>query len=110
MDPDFYDKVYQVVKQIPFGRVTTYGAIAKFIGVKKASRMVGWALNNCKRDYIPAHRVVNRIGLLTGKASFPGENMMEDLLASEGVNVENNKVVDFKQLFWDPQILLKEFE
>ncbi len=109
MEAGFHDKVFQVVKQIPYGRVTTYGAIAKFLGVGKASRMVGWALNKSgyEKDFIPAHRVVNRIGLLTGKNAFPGEKMMEELLVSEGVKVENDKVLGFNDLFWDPDNLLK---
>ncbi|MCW3785790.1 MGMT family protein [Plebeiibacterium sediminum] len=112
MEPDFNDKVFEVVKQIPFGRVTTYGAIARFLGVSKSSRMVGWALNKCslRGDYIPAHRVVNRVGLLTGKAAFSSERVMEELLESEGVRIENDKVKGFDTLFWDPQELLKEFE
>jgi methylated-DNA-protein-cysteine methyltransferase-like protein len=112
MEPDFFNKVHQVVMQIPQGRVTTYGAIAKFLGVSKSSRMVGWALNNSRYsiDFIPAHRVVNRLGMLTGKAAFSGENTMEELLNSEGVKVESDKVVDFNTLFWDPVELLHEFE
>ncbi len=112
MELDFNEKVLEVVKQIPLGRVTTYGAIASFLGVSKSSRMVGWALNKSSYsgDYIPAHRVVNRVGLLTGKAAFSGENVMEELLESEGVRIENNKVKQFDKLFWDPQVLLSEIE
>ncbi len=112
MEPDFNTKVFEVVKQIPLGRVTTYGAIARFLGVAKSSRMVGWALNKCNNyiDYVPAHRVVNRVGLLTGKAAFQGENVMEELLESEGVKVEQNKVMQFESLFWDPQELMADFE
>ncbi len=109
MEPDFYSKVYQVVKQIPYGRVTTYGAIASYLGVSKASRMVGWALNKSSfdKDFIPAHRVVNRIGLLSGKKAFHGEKVMEELLNSEGVKVKEDRVLEFDRLFWDPHELLK---
>ncbi len=109
MEPDFYDKVFQVVKQIPSGRVTTYGAIAKMLGVGQASRMIGWALNKCgsEKEFVPAHRVVNRNGLLTGKNAFPGERMMQELLENEGVKVENDRVLMFKEIFWDPKDLLK---
>lgn len=100
----FFDRVYEVVKQIPRGRVTSYGAIANFLGASGSSRMVGWAMNNAsKKEDIPAHRVVNRNGLLTGKHHFPGTRVMEQMLKAEGVKVLNDKVVDFQQLFWDPQ-------
>jgi methylated-DNA-protein-cysteine methyltransferase-like protein len=101
-------QVYKVVRLIPYGRVTSYGAIAKCIGSPGASRMVGWALNNChtQHDYVPAHRVVNRIGMLSGKHHFRHENLMQELLESEGVVVENNKISDFKTLFWDPSVEL----
>ncbi len=104
MEADFFQQVYQVVKLIPYGRVTSYGAIARYLGTAKASRMVGWALNKCgsQEEHIPAHRVLNRNGMLTGKAAFQGEKVMEELLVSEGVKVVNDKVVDFKKLFWDP--------
>ena len=100
----FFSKVYQVVRKIPFGRVTTYGAIAKYIGSPGASRMVGWAMNNCHKvdETIPAHRVVNRNGILTGKHHFRHENLMQELLENEGVEVVNNKVTCFKTLYWDP--------
>lgn len=103
-DDNFFLQVYEVTKQIPEGRVTSYGAIAKCIGSPGASRMVGWALNSChtSEETIPAHRVVNRNGLLTGKHHFRHENLMQQLLESEGVKVEDDKVVDFKILFWDP--------
>lgn len=102
--PDFYMLVYQVVKQIPYGRVTSYGAIAKCLGTAQSSRMVGYALNNCHHleEPVPAHRVVNRNGLLSGKHHFDGPDVMQQLLESEGIEVENNKVVKFKELFWDP--------
>ncbi|MFP3860159.1 MAG: MGMT family protein, partial [Bacteroidales bacterium] len=96
-DETFFDKVYFVTKQIPPGRVTSYGAIAKFIGAPGAARMVGWALNNSKNkeEHIPAHRVVNRNGMLTGKSHFPGADVMKQLLENEGVIVKDDKVVDF---------------
>lgn len=103
-DDGFFSKVYEVSRKIPKGRVTSYGAIAAFIGAPGAARMVGWALNNCHSldEFIPAHRVVNRNGLLTGKHHFPGETLMADLLKGEGIKVENDKIVDFQKLFWDP--------
>jgi methylated-DNA-protein-cysteine methyltransferase-like protein len=103
-DDGFFSRVYEVTKLIPEGRVTSYGAIASFLGTRGSARMVGWALNNCHhlQDYIPAHRVVNRNGLLTGKHHFPGEYLMEELLESEGIKIEENKVVDFDKHFWDP--------
>lgn len=103
-DENFFEKVYEVTKIIPVGRVTSYGAIARYIGAPGAARMVGWALNNChnQEDYIPAHRVVNRNGLLSGKHHFRHPDLMQELLENEGVKVENDKIVDFKTLFWDP--------
>jgi methylated-DNA-protein-cysteine methyltransferase related protein len=102
--PDFYMLVYEVVKQIPYGRVTSYGAIAKCLGTAQSSRMVGYALNNCHHleEPVPAHRVVNRNGLLSGKHHFDGPDVMQQLLESEGIEVEKDKVVKFKELFWDP--------
>lgn len=101
---DFFTKVYEVVKMVPPGRVTSYGAIARYLGTPGASRMVGWAMNTChsSEDYIPAHRVVNRNGLLTGKHHFDTPLAMQELLESEGVEVENDKVKDFDILFWNP--------
>jgi methylated-DNA-protein-cysteine methyltransferase-like protein len=100
----FFGQVYQVVRLIPYGRVTNYGAIARYLGSAQSSRMVGWALNSCHSlpEFIPAHRVVNRIGLLTGKTHFGGSNVMQQLLESEGVEIENNRVTKFNELFWDP--------
>ncbi len=100
---NFYQKVLQIVKQIPVGKVTTYGHIAAYLGNKRSARMVGWVLNQQKynRD-IPAHRVVNRKGLLTGKIHFEGQNMMQNLLESEGVKVIDNQVVDFEKYLWIP--------
>ena len=101
---NFFQRVYGVVKQIPYGRITTYGAIAEYLGSKRSARMVGWALNSTKYklDNIPAHRVVNRSGLLTGKRHFGGNNTMQNLLESEGVQIENNKIVNFDRYFWKP--------
>jgi len=103
----FFKKVYDVTKLIPFGRVTSYGAIAKYLGTPRSARMVGWALNASHLDdSIPAHRVVNRNGLLSGKHHFKGSNLMQQLLENEGVEVDNNHIVNFKMLFWDPNINL----
>lgn len=100
---DFFIQVYEVVRLIPKGRVTSYGAIAKVLGTPKSSRMVGWVMNNAHSDpSIPAHRVVNRNGLLTGKMHFATPTTMEELLKAEGVKVINDKVQSFDQCFWDP--------
>lgn len=100
---DFFLSVWDVVRCIPYGRVSTYGAIASYIGSPQSSRMVGWAMNaSHSKPGIPAHRVVNRNGMLTGKHHFFSSTAMEDLLRSEGVEIENNRVVDFGSLFWDP--------
>lgn len=103
-DDGFFTRVYDVTRLVPYGRVTSYGAIAAYLGAPGAARMVGWALNNSHfvDDFIPAHRVVNRIGMLTGKHHFPGENVMKELLENEGVRIENDRVIDFDRLFWDP--------
>ncbi len=102
-DESFFERVYAVARLIPYGRVTSYGAIAKFIGAARSARMVGYAMNgSIEREDIAAHRVVNRNGLLTGKDHFCGSRIMEQLLESEGVEVENNQVKHFKTLFWDP--------
>ena len=104
---DIFEQVYAVVRSIPRGRVTSYGAIANYLG--GSARVVGWAMNNAHsvKLKVPAHRVVNRNGLLTGKHHFGSPTMMEDLLASEKVKVEDDKVVDFKKLFWDPEAELQ---
>ncbi|MFV0484606.1 MAG: MGMT family protein [Bacteroidales bacterium] len=100
---DFFELVYDIVRRIPECRVTSYGAIAKALGMGRSSRMVGQAMkNNMGDDTVPAHRVVNRIGVLTGKHSFNPPERMEQLLAAEGVEVKNDKVIRFKELFWDP--------
>jgi methylated-DNA-protein-cysteine methyltransferase-like protein len=102
MDSNRFDAIYQVVRLIPYGRVTSYGAIASYLGAKGGARLVGWAMNASHSDAnIPAHRVVNRNGVLTGKVHFGG-NRMQELLQQEGVSVENDKVIAFKKLFWNP--------
>ncbi len=103
----FFQKVYNVVAQIPYGRVTTYGAIAEYLGSKGSARMVGWALNSSKNSInaLPAHRVVNRKGLLTGKRHFGGNETMKNLLESEGVIFNDNQIANFKELFWKPNSL-----
>lgn len=103
-DRDFFSKVYEVTRHIPPGRVTSYGSIAKYIGSPQASRMIGWALNKSAsiKPFVPAHRVVNRMGLLTGKNHFPNPDMMEELLANEGIAVFNDKIINFKDIYWDP--------
>jgi len=107
-EESFFDSVYQVVRLIPKGRVTSYGAIAKYLGTSGSSRMVGWAMNGSHREKppVPAQRVVNRNGLLTGKHHFGSPHLMRQLLESEGIKVEDDKVVDFKKVFWDPSIEL----
>ncbi len=100
---NFFEKVYDVVRLIPYGRVTSYGAIAKYLGAVRSARMVGWALNNKgDREEVPAHRVVNRKGLLTGKHHFAGTNLMQQLLENEGIKIIDNQIVDFEKYFWDP--------
>ncbi|CAN5388702.1 MGMT family protein [soil metagenome] len=107
-DQNFFQKVYEVTKLIPKGRVTSYGAIARYLGSSGSARMVGWALNSShKMEDIPAQRVVNRLGMLTGKHHFGGTTAMQQLLESEGVKVKDNMVCDFRQLFWDPSIELE---
>jgi len=100
--------VFEVVKLIPKGRVTTYGMIANYLGAKRSSRMVGWAMNQShKLEGIPAHRVVNRQGLLTGKMHFSTNTEMEDLLAKEGIQVKENQVIEFDKIVWNPAIELE---
>lgn len=103
----FFAKVYRITAQIPYGRVTSYGAIAKFLGTPRSARMVGWALNGSDKQNVPAHRVVNRNGLLSGKHHFQGTNLMQQLLESEGIEVIDNKVSDFDKHFWDPNKEIK---
>lgn len=106
MNPEnksFFERVYDIVRQIPYGRVTSYGAIAEYLGTAGSARMVGWAMNvSGKKGDIPAHRVVNRKGLLTGKHHFEGTNLMQQLLESEGITVINNQIQDFDTHFWNP--------
>ncbi len=100
---NFFEKVYEVARLIPYGRVTSYGAIAKYLGAARSARMVGWAMNaSGNDDTVPAHRVVNRIGVLTGKHHFQGTSLMQQLLESEGIEIRENKIVNFDVLFWDP--------
>lgn len=102
-DQNFFEKVYAIVRQIPEGRVTSYGAIARCIGSSQSARMVGWAMNASHAiDDVPAHRVVNRLGLLTGKHHFEGTNLMQQLLENEGVEVIDNQIQRFEEIFWDP--------
>ena len=101
---NFFEKVYEVVRLIPYGKVTTYGCIANYLGAAKSSRMVGWAMNNShnQTQEVPAHRVVNRKGLLTGKHHFGGTNLMQQLLESEGIIVVENQIQELEKVFWDP--------
>jgi len=98
----FFQDVYEVVKLIPKGRVTSYGAIARYLGTTSSARMVGWALNTSYEEKIPAHRVVNRNGLLTGKKYFGHPDRMKQLLEEEGIRIRNDQVQDFETVFWDP--------
>jgi len=100
----FFRQVYEVVRQIPVGRVTTYGAIANFLGAKKSARMVGWAMNqaHAQIEQVPAQRVVNRNGMLTGKVHFATPTLMQELLEQEGITIENDTIKNFEELFWDP--------
>jgi len=99
----FFENVYEIARHIPYGRITSYGAIAKYLGVAGSARMVGWAMKSSgKFPDVPAHRVVNRKGLLTGKHHFDGTNLMQQLLESEGIEVIGNQIQDFEKLFWNP--------
>ena len=100
---NFFRNVYDIVRLIPKGRVTTYGAIANYLGTKSSARMVGWAMNaSFNKGDVPAHRVVNRVGILTGKNHFQNSHIMQELLESEGVKVMEDRVVEFDTVFWDP--------
>lgn len=99
---NFFDKVHEVAKLIPYGRVTSYGAIAKYLGASRSARMVGYAMNGSSGKDVPAHRVVNRKGLLTGKHHFDGTNLMQQLLESEGIKVIENQIQDLEKVYWDP--------
>ena len=102
---NFFERVYEIARQIPEGKVTSYGAIAKALGTARSARMVGWAMNAThNRDDVPAHRVVNRIGMLSGKHHFDGTNLMQQLLENEGIEVIDNQIVDFEKHFWQPKV------
>jgi len=103
-DEDFFTMVYEVARQIPKGRVTSYGAIARCLGTRMSARMVGWAMNGAGKvtPKVPAHRVVNRNGMLSGKHHFDTPDQMEALLKKEGIKVRHDTIIDFKKLFWDP--------
>jgi methylated-DNA-protein-cysteine methyltransferase-like protein len=102
---NFFERVYAVARQIPFGKVTSYGAIAKVLGAARSARMVGWAMNASHNlEDVPAHRVVNRKGLLTGKHHFDGTNLMQQLLENEGIEVIDNQIIDFEKHFWKPKM------
>jgi methylated-DNA-protein-cysteine methyltransferase-like protein len=104
----FYEKVYEVARLVPPGRVTSYGAIAAYLGSAQSSRMVGWAMNNAhvQERYVPAHRVVNRNGLLTGKHHFGTSSAMQEYLEAEGIKVVEDQICDFEKHFWNPMIEL----
>lgn len=103
-DTGFFDLVYEVVRLIPLGRVTSYGAIAKYLGTAKSARMVGWAMNAAHaQPDVPAHRVVNRVGLLSGKNHFAHPNRMQELLEKEGIEVKEDQIINFSKIFWDPE-------
>ncbi|MGB6094400.1 MAG: MGMT family protein [Moheibacter sp.] len=103
-EESFYDKVYDVVRRIPEGKVTSYGAIAEFLGRKGSARMVGWAMNNAHtQSNVPAHRVVNRNGLLTGKHHFRPPDLMQQLLENEGITVIDDQIQNFEKVFWKPE-------
>ena len=105
---NFFERVYAVARQIPYGKVTSYGAIAKTLGTARSARMVGWAMNaSHSLEDVPAHRVVNRKGLLTGKLHFDGTNLMQQLLENEGITVIDNQIVDFEKHFWQPEVRLE---
>ena len=105
MEDNFFERVYAIARQIPEGKVTSYSAIAKALGTARSARMVGWAMNASHgKEDVPAHRVVNRIGVLSGKHHFDGTNLMQQLLENEGIEVVNNQIIDFKKHFWQPEI------
>ena len=103
----FFERVYDVVRLIPYGKVTTYGAIAKYLGAARSSRLVGYAMNASHGKDVPAHRVVNRVGLLTGKHHFSGTNLMQQLIENEGIKVVDNQIQDLEMVFWNPLHELK---
>lgn len=105
---NFFERVYAIARQIPYGKVTSYGAIAKALGTARSARMVGWAMNaSHSLEDVPAHRVVNRKGLLTGKLHFDGTNLMQQLLENEGITVIDNQIVDFEKHFWQPEVRIE---
>jgi methylated-DNA-protein-cysteine methyltransferase-like protein len=105
METNFFERVYAIVRKIPEGKVTSYGAIARALGTARSSRMVGWAMNaSHDRISVPAHRVVNRKGLLSGKHHFDGTNLMQQLLENEGIKIVDNQIVDFEKHFWQPKV------
>ncbi|MFO8001299.1 MAG: MGMT family protein [Marinilabilia sp.] len=103
----FFSRVYEVVQTVPYGRVTTYGAVAKAVGAPGSARLVGWAMNKAfsHSSFVPAHRVVNRHGYLTGKHAFPGEKTMREMLENEGIRVENDRVINFRKIVWFPPVV-----
>lgn len=105
---DFYTNIFDVVRLIPKGRATSYGAIAKYLGAARSSRVVGWAMNQSHslEDKIPAHRVVNRLGMLTGKMHFDTPDSMQERLEAEGIQVKKDQIQNWKTVFWDPEIEL----
>jgi methylated-DNA-protein-cysteine methyltransferase-like protein len=107
-ESSFFEQVYEVARQIPEGRVTTYGAIAEFLGAKKSARMVGWAMNGAHNNTtpVPAQRVVNRNGMLSGKSHFASPTLMQELLEKEGIEIKNDTVIDFEKKFWNPNQLM----
>lgn len=106
---DYFEDVYAVVRQIPAGRVTTYGAIAQYLSLRAGARMVGWAMSSSHTHHdVPAHRVVNRLGILSGKKFFGSPTLMQELLEAEGICVENDQIAGFRELFWDPVVVLAD--
>jgi len=106
LEENFFNKVYDLVRQIPEGKVTSYGAIAKALGTARSARMVGWAMNASHGlEDVPAHRVVNRKGMLSGKHHFDGTNLMQQLLENEGIKIEDNQIIEFEKVFWEPNTL-----
>lgn len=105
---DLFEEIYKIVREIPSGKVTTYGAIASYLGTGGGARVVGWAMNasHSATEFVPAHRVVNRIGMLTGKNHFEGFDTMKKLLESEGITIEDDKITDFQKHFWNPNVEL----
>lgn len=105
---DYFDSVFQVVRLIPEGRATSYSAISNYLGTKSGARMIGWAMNasHSQKEYVPAHRVVNRNGMLTGKHHFPSPMAMQEALEGEGVEIKDDKIQNYKQVYWDPTVEL----